>query len=218
MIKEFEGKDEQEAIEKAIKDLGLERDEFDVEILEKSKKGLFKKGPVKIKVYLEDEEEEVVQLEPNTDFEKELIEFIETLILKMGYEVKVFVSKRENSKINLMIETNDANILIGKKGKNLDAIQLLASVFATKKKQNYKIILDIEGYRAKREETLKIIAEKTATQVRKTKNSKLLEPMNPFERRIIHTTLSSYVDIDTISEGEGLYKKVRVIFKKNYKY
>jgi spoIIIJ-associated protein len=113
-----------------------------------------------------------------------------------------------------MIESEHSGILIGKKGKNLDAIQLLVNLYAGKLMEDPKrIIIDVEKYRERRESNLVKLALRTAEQVRRTKRSKLLEPMNPFERRIIHTALNDMEDIATKSDGEGLLKQVRVIYR-----
>ena len=76
-----------------------------------------------------------------------------------------------------------------------------------------RVIVDAENYRKRREDSIVRLAEKTANQVRKRKSSDLMEPMNPFERRLVHTTLTKMTDIDTISEGDGLYKQVRIIYR-----
>jgi len=108
----------------------------------------------------------------------------------------------------------NSSILIGKKGKNLDALQLLANVYAGRLgNEEDKIILDTENYRLRREESLVRLAYTTADRVRLSRKSILLDPMNPFERRLIHTTLNDISDIETKSEGEGVYKQVRVIYK-----
>ena len=237
---EFEGKTEKEAIDKAIEALGLERDEFDVEILENNKPGLFHKGSVKIRVHINAqneeqndlpvEEEEAAdeeapvessvemetseRLEPEGDFEIKLLNFVEELIEKMDYPGNAYVCYRNENKIRIMIESEHSGILIGKKGKNLDAIQLLVNVYAGKLMEEPKrIIIDVEKYRERRESNLVKLALRTAEQVRRTKRSKLLEPMNPFERRIIHTALNDMEDIATKSDGEGLLKQVRVIYR-----
>ena len=237
---EFEGKTEKEAIDKAVEALGLERDEFDVEILENTKPGLFNKGNVKIRVHINaqndqqddlpvDEEDDAAEeapaessvemetserLEPEGDFEIKLLNFVEDLIEKMDYPGSAYVCYRNDNKIRIMIESEHSGILIGKKGKNLDAIQLLVNVYAGKLMENPKrIIIDVEKYRERRESNLVKLALRTAEQVRRTKRSKLLEPMNPFERRIIHTALNDMEDIATKSDGEGLLKQVRVIYR-----
>ncbi len=238
---EFEGKTEKEAIDKAVEALGLERDEFDVEILENNKPGLFHKGSVKIRVHINAQNEEPEdlpmeedgeveteeapaessvemetsqRLEPEGDFEIKLLNFVEDLIEKMDYPGSAYVCYRNENKIRIMIESEHSGILIGKKGKNLDAIQLLVNVYAGKlMEEPPRIIIDVEKYRERRESNLVKLALRTAEQVRRTKRSKLLEPMNPFERRIIHTALNDMEDIATKSDGEGLLKQVRVIYR-----
>ena len=233
MTYEFEGKTEKDAIEKACSELGLESDQFDVEIIETQKKTLFKSGYVKIRVHTEeatpgvkyDETESVsgsvksvvADPVPQGEFEEKLVTFVKEIISKMGYEVEVEVMFREERKIGLKMKSESSSILIGRKGKNLDALQLLANVYAGHLgHEEIRVILDTENYRVRREENLVHLAYNTADKVRSTKHSILLEPMNPFERRLIHTTLNDFSDIETKSEGEGLYKQVRVIYKGNY--
>ncbi|MFA6507691.1 MAG: RNA-binding cell elongation regulator Jag/EloR [Treponemataceae bacterium] len=240
MIYEFEGRTEKEAIDRAAAELGLEKDGFDVEILETQRSGLFKKGFVKIRVhtdevapvaYAGDEDEDAGSRQPSSakgpfggavfgdptpqdDFEKGLIEFVETLIEKMGYTSKVGVLFREERKLGLKIDSSNSSILIGKKGKNLDALQLLVNIYAGKLgREEVRVILDSENYRIRREEALVRLAYNVAEKVRESRGSLLLEPMNPFERRLIHTTLNDIADVDTKSEGEGLYKQVRVFYR-----
>jgi spoIIIJ-associated protein len=132
----------------------------------------------------------------------------------MGYPGKAEVLFREERKIGIRIDSVHSAILIGKKGKNLDAMQLLVNVYAGRLgHEDIRIILDSENYRIRREEALVRLAYITADKVRETRLSVLLEPMNPFERRLIHTTLNDISDIETKSEGEGLYKQVRVFFR-----
>ena len=221
MVYEYEGKTEKEAIEKAVAELGLERDQFDVEILETQKNSLFKKGFVKIRVHVEDSPKNVVDKVSKItspvaqgEFEEKLTTFIKEIIEKMGYEVKVDVMFREENKIGIKLESASSSILIGRKGKNLDALQLLLNVYAGKLgHESTRVILDTENYRIRREESLVRLAYTTADKVRSSKNSILLEPMNPFERRLIHTTLNDIPDLETKSEGDGLYKQVRVFYK-----
>lgn len=229
MIFEFEGKTEKEAIELAVQELGLEREEFDVEIMETQKNSLFKKGFVKIRVHtdgkkivsdISSEPTKKTQKKvfgnplPQDDFEKEIVTFITTVVSKMGYDISVDVMHREEKKIELRLESSSSAVIIGKKGRNLDALQLLTNVYAGKLgRSDERIILDIENYRIRREESLVRLAYTTADRVRTSRNSFLLDPMNPFERRIVHTTLNDIGDIETKSEGEGLFKQVRVKYK-----
>lgn len=233
MIYEFEGKTEKEAIDKAAAELGMGKDEFDVEILETQRSSLFKKGFVKIQVHTGDTDSarqpkhnesrpapaarqhsaKANALSPD-DFEKKLIAFLEGLIERMGYAGKISVLYREENKLGLKIESEHSSILIGKKGKNLDALQLLANIYAGRLgRDDARIILDSENYRIRREESLVRLAYNVADRVRESKTSILLEPMNPFDRRLIHTTLNDISDIETKSEGEGLYKQVRVFYR-----
>ncbi len=231
MTYEYEGKTEREAIEIAASELGLERDQFDVEILETQKNSLFKKGYVKIRVhtlddvkvqhsaYEENNMEEgysriVADPLPQGEFEEKLVEFISNIVAKMGYDVKVQVSYREEKKLGIKMDSSFSSILIGRKGKNLDALQLLANIYAGRLgHEEVRVILDTENYRIRREEALVRLAYTTADKVRSRHNSILLEPMNPFERRLIHTTLNDIPDVETKSEGDGLYKQVRVLYK-----
>lgn len=216
MIREFEGKTEKEAIDTAIEELGLNREEFDVEILDSSKKGLlFRKGSVKIRIHISDEDmEDEGYLEPQTENEEKILTFIENVIEKMGFPGEVSLTSREDNKIEFTIDSQHSGILIGKKGKNLDALQLLANVYAGKLHSNLKVIIDSQRYRQRREDILVRMARKAAAQVRKDHHSKLLEPMNPFERMLVHTSLNDMQDIATKSEGDGLYKQVRIYYQR----
>ncbi|MCL2211305.1 MAG: protein jag [Treponema sp.] len=248
---EFEGRTEKEAIDRAAGELGLEKDDFDVEILETQKSGLFKKGLVRIRVHVGNfgvssksssstaeksaarpsekrqndsmERDRITggssqavfgEPEPQNEFEEKMIEFTSGLIERMGYPGKVSILFRDNSKLGLKIDSGYSSILIGKKGKNLDALQLLLNIYAGRLgKEEVRIILDTENYRIRREESLVRLAYNVAEKVRESRGSILLEPMNPFDRWLIHTTLNDIGDVETKSEGDGLYKQVRVFYR-----
>jgi spoIIIJ-associated protein len=249
---EFEGRTEKEAIDRAAGELGLEKEDFDVEILETQKNGLFKKGFVRIRVHVantfssassaaggagspvsskakerhsaNDDDNGHVSLTggkavfgdpvPQNEFEEKMTGFTEGLIERMGYPGKVSVLFREKNKIGLKIESEFSSILIGKKGKNLDALQLLLNIYAGRiGKEDMRVILDTENYRIRREESLVRLAYNVAEKVRETRGSILLDPMNPFDRWLIHTTLNDINDVETKSEGDGLYKQVRVYYR-----
>lgn len=228
MIREFEGKTEQEAIENAIEELHIEREDFDVEVIDNGKHGLFKKGNVKIRVHVEtadegeqietvresDDEDEEEDLPVNEELEQAVCKFIEGTIEHMGYSCTAEVSSRKGSKIYFNVISDSSNIIIGRKGKNLDAIQVLANVFAGKTNVEYKIIVDSENYRVRHEEQIIKEAYRVAQQVKKSGRSRLLEPMNPYERRLVHTALNDVTGIETKSEGEGLIKQVRILVKR----
>ena len=169
MTYEYEGKTEKEAIEKAAAELGLEKDQFDVEILESQKKSLFKNGYVKIRVHTVDSLNNVspefdgkvpnatsrannpVMFSnpmPQDEFEQKLVDFTKGLIERMGYEIAVEIMFREESKIGIRLTSSSSSILIGRKGKNLDALQLLANVYAGRLgREDLRVILGTENYR-----------------------------------------------------------------------
>ena len=241
MIYEFEGRTEKEAVDRAAEELGLEKDDFDVEILETQRQGLFKKGHVRISVHTEKpvnpsysggsretgesakplgspsgrpEFDSPAFVAAQNEFEEKMTAFVTELIGHMGYSGKVSVLFRERAKLGLKVDSEHSSILIGKKGKNLDALQLLANIYAGRQgREDMRIILDSENYRIRREESLVRLAYSVADRVRENRSSILLEPMNPFDRRLIHTTLNDIADVETKSEGEGLYKQVRVYFR-----
>ena len=237
---EFEGRTEKEAIDRAAGELGLEKDDFDVEIIETQKGGLFKKGLVRIKVHVpnfgspsrssagtrtSDDETKKERSEkiskpvfgepvPQNEFEEKIIKFTSGLIERMGYPGNVIILFREKHKLGIKIDSSHSSILIGKKGKNLDALQLLLNIYAGRLgREDMRIILDTENYRIRREESLVRLAYNVAEKVRETRTSILLEPMNPFDRWLIHTTLNDIGDVETKSEGDGLYKQIRVYYR-----
>jgi spoIIIJ-associated protein len=231
MTYDFEGKTEKEAIEKAMLELGLERDSFDVEILEVQRGGLFKKSSVRIRLHTDEpvkgaprkaerggtrggEENPVSEVPPDAELEEKLIAFVSTVLEKMDTAGTVSVLRREKRKLTLDISTPDSAIVIGKKGRTLDALQLIATLYARQvKKSELRVVLDCEKYRLHHEEALIRLAKSAASRVRSSRHSMLLEPMNPYDRRLIHTTLDRNDDIETRSEGDGLYKQVRILYK-----
>lgn len=214
MVREFEGKTEQEAIASAMAELQLEQDELDIEIVDSGKRGLFKKSNVRIRVYLNDDtaqdsevSEEIGDVE---EFEQQVIDFLTILLEKMGYPGFVKINYRKEGKLALNVVSDHSSIIIGKKGKNLDAIQLIVNVYAGQLNPGVKVIIDSENYRMRHEEQLVKLAYRTAEQVKRNGRSRLLDPMNPFERRLIHTALNDMEGVTTKSEGEGLFKQVRI--------
>ena len=215
-VKEFEGKNEQEAINKAIESLGLSRDDIDVEVVEEKKAGfLFGGGKVKIRVYLDEEKKRSkASVQPESEFEKDIIAFLSGLIEKIGLSAEIRISYREERKLGLDIETAESGILIGKRGQTLEALQLITNIVAGRLENwSVRIIIDTQNYRIRRERTIIGFALQAAEHVRRTGGSRLLEAMNPFERRLIHTALGKEDDIETMSEGDGLYKRIRINYR-----
>jgi spoIIIJ-associated protein len=215
MVREFEGKTENEAIALAMATLNLEQNELDIEIVDSKKRGLFKKGNVKIRVYLPDEAKESGDIDQLDDFEQQVVTFTTTVFEKMGYPAQVKVAYKRSGKLSLDVVSEYSSIIIGKKGKNLDAVQLIVNVFAGQLDPSIKIIIDSENYRIRHEQHLVRLAYRTAEQVKKSGRSRLLDPMNPFERRLIHTALNDIEGVMTKSEGEGLNKQVRISIDPN---
>jgi spoIIIJ-associated protein len=237
IVKEFEGKNEKEAIDRAIEELGLDRNEIDFEIVEAKKAGiLFRGGKVKIRVHLLEEHEEVEEdeeepgpgnrrdpneaaprkapMEANGELEPKVIEFTRGLLDRMGFPAEVTVNFREEGRVGLDIESDGSGILIGKQGKTLEALQFIVNLAAGRMGgDSTRFVLDTQDYRSRRERSLIRMANQVAEQVRRSRESQLLEPLNPFERRLIHTSLARYGDIETVSEGDGLYKRIRVIWR-----
>jgi len=214
MIKEYEAKTEQEAIALAMEDLQLGQDELDIEIVDAGKRGLFKKSNVRIRVHLSEDLADANEMELTSEelseYEQQVIDFLGTILDKMGYPGDVQVNFRKAGKLGLNITSDHSAIIIGKKGKNLDAIQLIVNVYAGQLNPGVKVVIDSENYRMRHEEQLVKLAYRSAEQVRRSGRSRLLEPMNPFERRLIHTALNDMEGITTKSEGDGLFKQVRI--------
>ena len=169
---------------------------------EKRKKDRKKKEKKKTIIPREPEENMVeVEAHPALSFLKELTE-------KMGLNLDI-TAKTGSSSVYLNIKGKDSGTVIGKRGQTLDAIQYLTSLVVNKENEKYiRVVVDAENYRAKREKTLEQLANRLADKVVKTKKSVRLEPMNPYERKVIHATLQSNPNVTTKSEGEKPYRKV----------
>lgn len=211
LVKEFEGKTEKDALKNALEELGLAEEQIRVEVLDKGKRsilGLGESVPAKIRVYYEEISTVI----------KELEEIVATTIKYMGIEAEVEAVEEGDKRIYINVSSEDSAILIGKKGVTLDAIQFVTSLAASRLfdvDEEYHVLVDIEGYRKRREESLKDMAKRTASTVKKTKRPKVLEPMNPYERRVVHLALQDDKDIETKSEGEGNTRRIKVLPKRS---
>ncbi|MBN7773329.1 RNA-binding cell elongation regulator Jag/EloR [Clostridium aminobutyricum] len=145
--------------------------------------------------------------------ESPALDFLKEVTEKMGLNVTVTAEENENS-IYIDINGKDSGTVIGKRGQTLDAIQYLTRLVVNKDDEKYKrVVVDAENYRAKREKTLEQLAGRLAEKVVRTRKSVRLEPMNPYERKIIHATLQSNPKITTRSEGEEPYRRVIIEMK-----
>lgn len=198
---EMTGKTVDEAIEAALCKLGISREEAQIEILETPKKGtlgLFGNRDAKVRVSLECNPETIV------------VSFLTNIFQKMNLEASVTVEQKEEE-LHATIIGERVNLLIGRHGETLDALQYLTSLVVKRKFDSYRrVVLDAEGYRGRREEALKKLAHNTARKAVKYHRSMVLEPMSPYERRIIHAELQSDRLVNTHSVGEEPHRKVVV--------
>ena len=195
----FTGKSVEEAVQAGLTALGLEESEAEIVVLEEGKKKIF--GSVKAKV----------QIKKKVSDAKRAVEFIDGLleILKIS-AVSEIVEEDENIKID--IKATNSSKVIGKRGDVLDAIQCIAGAVANIGRDRYrKVVVDCENYRSQREETLKALAEKLAKKAVEKGRKMTLEPMNPYERRIIHSALADNPDVKTVSEGKEPLRYIAVI-------
>ena len=161
-----------------------------------------------IKKEIEVEEENLVPCEDH-----EALRFLKEVIKEMGLDLDITAKKSENS-LYLDIQGKDSGTIIGKRGQTLDAIQYLTSLVANKESDEYtRVVVDAENYRAKREKTLEALANRLANKVVKTKRSVKLEPMNPYERKVIHAALHDHPKVVTRSEGQDPYRRVVIELK-----
>lgn len=160
------------------------------------------------------EETELAKVEPATIEACE--KFVEDVLNAMNMEeVKVTSTVDEEGALSITMEGKNMGILIGKRGQTLDSLQYLTSLVVNKEQQDYvRVKLDTENYRSRRKDTLENLAKNIAFKVRKTRKPVVLEPMNPYERRIIHSALQGNKFVETYSEGNEPYRHVVVVYKK----
>ncbi|HOL91780.1 MAG TPA: RNA-binding cell elongation regulator Jag/EloR [Clostridiales bacterium] len=200
---ETAGKTVDDAIEAALKQLGAEMDDVEVTVLEEGSKGLFGIGSRQARVQ--------VRLKP--DPAEEGVCFLESVFEKMNVDVDIEKYEDEDS-VLFKISGKDSGIIIGRRGETLDALQYLTSLVVNKSSKKYmRVTIDIENYREKREETLARLARRLADKVVKYRRNISLEPMNPYERRIIHSTLQNNEYVETYSVGEDPNRKVVITLK-----
>jgi len=237
MIKSYEktGKTEDEAIAAALEDLGLERDDVSVEILERAKSGFLGIGssPAVVRVQYEAPDEKPEKPEagkreakaeagaaetasPTGDeIKAKARDFIAGLLERMGVKAKIEVGEKPNGDVLIKLSGDGMGAVIGRRGETLDAIQHLTNYAVNRGGEKRRhISVDAENYRAKREESLVQLAEKMAGKVVKYKRSMALEPMNSYERHVIHTALQDYQGVSTSSTGTEPNRRVVVSYEK----
>ncbi|MBN2797313.1 MAG: protein jag [Clostridia bacterium] len=195
----------EEAIEQALIQLNTNELDVEIEVLEEPKKALFGFFGGK---------EAKVRVTKRMNIEEIAKDFILKLLGTMDVEVKLSVKLKQN---NLYIDMDgpEMAILIGRRGQTLDSLQYLVSLVVNKDREDYiRVILDTENYRQKRKDTLERLAFKLAKRAKKINKSITLEPMNPYERRIIHSALQNNKFVTTKSEGEEPFRKVVIVVNK----
>ncbi len=204
--REFTAKTVDDAITEACKALSVTSDRLDYEVVEEGSSGflgIHAKNAV-IKAKIKDSSEDRVK------------DFLDEVLAAMNLSADVSVSYNEEEKeMDVEISGDDMGILIGKRGQTLDSLQYLASLVCNKGTEEYiRVKVDTENYRERRKETLENLARNMAFKVKRTKRTVSLEPMNPYERRVIHSALQNDKYVTTHSEGEEPYRHVVVTLKK----
>lgn len=203
---EFSGKSVEEAITEACRSLGIESSKLDYEVIEKGSAGFLGIGskPAVIKA----RKKEVV---------RDAVEnFLRDVFAAMDIVVEIQIDYDEhNRNMSIELKGNEMGILIGKRGQTLDSLQYLVSLVANRESdERVRVKVDTENYRRRRKETLENLARNIAFKVRKTRKTVYLEPMNPYERRVIHSALQNDRYVETHSEGDEPYRKVVVTLKR----
>jgi len=201
---EVQGRTEEEAIESALEQLGLPRDDVSVEIIEQAGKGFLglKNTPAIVKVFYEAKEERAEQAES----------FLEGLFKRMEIDVSLDITETDDS-VNIILTGKDPGALIGRRGETLDAIQHLTNYVVNRSVSGrVRINLDAENYRQRRNEALENLASRTAGKVLKYRRNMTLDPMNAYERHVIHSALQDHGQVSTFSVGSEPNRRVVVAF------
>jgi spoIIIJ-associated protein len=204
-VVEKTGKTVDEALELALIALDTTREEVEFEVLEEPAKaflGIFGGNEAKIRVTKIKKIDQVA------------VEFLQSVLDEMNVEASFNVNF-DGKDLNVEMSGTEMALLIGRRGQTLDALQYLVSLIVNKDREEYvRVILDTENYREKRRATLEKLAKRLARKARKTRKDIVLEPMNPYERRIIHSTLQGNPYVSTRSEGEEPFRKVIIFLNK----
>lgn len=195
----------EEAVALALQELGVAREQVNVEVLEEGTKGFL--GIIGGKAAR-------VRVTVNERVCDRAVRLVQDVICAMELEAQV-VTREEGDTVFVNLEGKNLGVLIGRRGETLNALEYLVNVAVKRSSDEKKrVVLDVEGYRKKREETLQRLALRLAEKARRRGRSVVLEPMNPQERRIIHTTLRGRDDIYTFSEGEEPFRKIVIAPRK----
>ncbi|MBP3678309.1 MAG: protein jag [Agathobacter sp.] len=203
---EVSAKTVDEALTEASISLGIPSSEIEYEVVEKGSTGFLGLGS----------KNAVIKARKKFSVEESVKEFLKSVFHAMDMAVEIIVKVNEEEKlIEVDLKGEDMGILIGKRGQTLDSLQYLTNLAVNKHSENYyKVKVDTEDYRKRRKDTLENLAKNIAYKVKRTKRPVELEPMNPFERRVIHSALQNDKYVTTHSEGDEPYRHVVVTLKK----
>ena len=203
---EVSAKTVDEALTEASVKLGIPSSEIEYEVIEKGSTGFLGIGS----------KNAVIKARKKFSVEENVKEFLASVFQAMNLEVEIIIKVNEEDKlIDVELKGDDMGILIGKRGQTLDSLQYLTNLAINKSSENYyRVKVDTEDYRKRRKETLENLAKNIAYKVKRTKRSVALEPMNPFERRVIHSALQNDKFVTTHSEGDEPYRHVVVTLKR----
>lgn len=195
-----------DAITEALIQLGVTSEQLEYEVIEKGSAGFLGINSKKA----------IIKARKKETLEDKVRSFLDEMFRAMNMEVVVDLTYDETSKnMDIELKGTDMGILIGKRGQTLDAIQYLVSIVANKDTEEYiHVKMDTENYRKRRRETIENLAKNLSYKVKRTKKPVTLEPMNAYERRIIHSALQSDKYVSTYSEGEEPYRHVVIALKK----
>ena len=198
------GKTVDEAVALALGELGITKDEAEIEVIEEGSRGFLGMFGAK---------DAVVKVKKKFDPERPAKNFLKEMFIAMGLSVNV-ETKLKDRQLEIKISGDDMGIIIGKRGQTLDAVQYLVNLVVNKGTAPYiSVTLDTENYRERRKETLETLAFNLAKKVKHTGKNVVLEPMNPYERRIIHSALQNDRYVTTYSEGDEPYRNVVITLK-----
>lgn len=204
--KEFSAKTVDDAITEACKSLGVTSDKLEYEVINEGSSGFLGIGS----------KDAVIKAKVKSSLVDNAKAFLSEVFAAMNMVVVVNVDYNADTKeMNIDLSGDDMGVLIGKRGQTLDSIQYLTSLVINKGEENYvRVKVDTENYRKRRQDTLENLAKNIAFKVKRTKRSVSLEPMNPYERRIIHSALQNDKFVTTHSEGDEPFRHVVVTMKK----
>ena len=218
---EVEGKTVEEAIQKALTELKAKQDDVEIKIIDEGKAGLFGLmggAPARVRVIMK--EPEGLQ-EGGGELALKAREIVSNILAKMEVDGDTCIEQKPEN-IVISIESMDSALLIGKKGQTLEALQYIVNLMANRMikaglvkgvtiEDKYKIVIDTEGYRGRREEALVKLALSRAEKVRLSGAKDVLEPMSAHDRRIVHLALKDAPGVRTESEGEGAFRRIVII-------